>query len=316
MPQIFKLPSGELREYLERVILLTARSAGMHWPLPKGKYRMMLLAESLCRNFPKEVRVSTPDGRILELSFSPNIWDTVFFFGEYEPEITNIVGRIIENGDCCLDVGANFGWYTTLFSKLVGPDGSVFSFEPHPETFELLRKNVSLLELENFLIYNFGLGRYNGEAELHLFDELGSGHSSIADHGRADTKKIKIEMRTFDDFAREHSIKNEITFLKADIEGAELDFLAGAESLFQQAVPPIILMEMALEQASAFGYSPNDLIEFIRQRRPYRFFAIDMFNGRMTELQNFPDGHIGANVIAFPEGFYNERLARLSNRIC
>lgn len=315
MSSLFISPPGETREVLERIILRLARAAGYRWPFPKGKYRLMMLAESLCRNYPKMVRVPTPDGRMLTLSFAPEIWDTVFFFGEYELAASLIVRDLIDAGDCCIDVGANFGWYTTLFSHLVGPEGTVVSFEPLPETFELLRSNVAFLENSNVTIHNFGLGRSSGEAEMYLFPELGTGHSSIADHGRSDARKIKIILRTYDDCVREKLIERDVVFLKVDIEGAELDFLNGAESLFQQAVPPIILMEMALEQTAAFGYVPNDLIDFISQRRHYIFYSIDMVSGQLRQFERFGDGDIGANVLAVPEGFYQDRLARLADKI-
>jgi len=72
---------------------------------------------------------------------------------------------------------------------------------------------------------------------------------------------------------------------------------------------------MALEQTASFGYSPNDLIEFIRSRRPYKFFSADLKRGRLREIEFFPEGDIGANVIAFPSGFYEDRFAGLKDMI-
>lgn len=315
MSVIFKSPATDLRERLERIVLRTARWTGSRWPLPRGKYRLMLLAEALCGRFPKDVRITVPDGRSLQISFGPSIWDTVFFFGEYEPVLTEVVHRVVRSGDICLDIGANFGWYSTLLSEICGPNGVVHAFEPVPETFRLLETNVASARYQNIFLNNFGLGDFNGNTELHLFNDLGSGHSSISDHGRSDTIKVPVSIRRFDDFVADACLGGEVVFLKADIEGAELAFLRGAESLFKQERPPIILMEMALEQAAAFGYKPNDLIEFIRRRRPYRFFAADLYKGFLREIQHFPAGDIGANVIAFPRGCYEDRLERLQDMI-
>jgi len=275
----------------------------------------MILAESLCGRFPKDVKVTVPDGRSLALRFAPDIWDTVFFFGEYEAALTEVVRRVVRSGDICLDVGANFGWYTTLLSEISGPGGQVFAFEPMPDTFRLLEANVASARYKNVFINNCGLGDFNGTAELHFFPDLGPGHASISDHGRSDSIKIPVRIQKFDDFAQDHNLRGEVVFLKVDIEGAELAFLRGAERLFEQAMPPIILMEMALEQTASFGYSPNDLIEFIRSRRPYKFFSADLKRGRLREIEFFPEGDIGANVIAFPSGFYEDRFAGLKDMI-
>jgi len=43
-----------------------------------------------------------------------------------------VIKNLIGADDCVLDLGANMGFYTKLFSGLVGPHGSVFSFEPVP----------------------------------------------------------------------------------------------------------------------------------------------------------------------------------------
>ena len=50
------------------------------------------------------------------------------FLGEYEPEQTGWFRECLEPGDAVIDVGASFGYYTTLASALVGPSGKVFAF--------------------------------------------------------------------------------------------------------------------------------------------------------------------------------------------
>src|ERR1700687_1672184 len=63
---------------------------------------------------------------------------------DLEPEATSIVRRIIRPGDVVIDVGANFGWYTTLLAELVGESGHVYSFEPVPAAHDRLVENVRL----------------------------------------------------------------------------------------------------------------------------------------------------------------------------
>lgn len=58
-------------------------------------------------------------------------------YGDFE---TNIMKNYIKEGDIVIDVGANIGYFTLLFSKLVGENGKVFAFEPESKNFELLKK--------------------------------------------------------------------------------------------------------------------------------------------------------------------------------
>lgn len=60
--------------------------------------------------------------------------------GVYEKLETDWVKQTIQKGDIVLDVGANIGYYTLTFAKLVGDTGKVFSFEPELFNFNLLQK--------------------------------------------------------------------------------------------------------------------------------------------------------------------------------
>ena len=65
-------------------------------------------------------------------------------------------------GDVALDIGGNFGWYTTLLSRAVGPGGQVHAFEPRPETYEVLKKNCELNGASNVTLNRFALGEKRG----------------------------------------------------------------------------------------------------------------------------------------------------------
>ena len=61
-----------------------------------------------------------------------------------EPDI-KIIEQLISQGDYIIDIGANIGVYTKIFSEMVGRGGKVFSFEPIPQTFYLTQHNLLLL---------------------------------------------------------------------------------------------------------------------------------------------------------------------------
>ncbi len=74
--------------------------------------------------------------------------DPLFFrleliLGSYEEDTVAFMRQIVKPGMTVVDVGAHVGYYTRLFSKLVNGTGQVISFEPHPKTFNVLRRNTA-----------------------------------------------------------------------------------------------------------------------------------------------------------------------------
>jgi FkbM family methyltransferase len=300
---------SQLRARMDESFLRLVRSYTYNTPVQFARHRTYLTALKLCRFLPSSSIVSTHDGRMFDADLTTGMQTTLFFLGEYEKAITNLVIDLLQNeivntrrpAPVFLDVGANFGWYTTLFQKYAGTNGQVHSFEPVPSIFSSLTKNYELMgSPENVFINNLALGDKVGEITVNLFEGLSTGHASISTQNRDDAISFKCQMTTFDSYLDKHKITH-VDFVKVDIEGAEMMFLTGAEKLFMQDVPPIWLMEMALNQTKNFGYRPNDLIEFIRARADYDFYKIDEIEGRMIEINAFADDDIGANVICIPK---------------
>ncbi len=301
------------RETIDKFILKAARGYTFNTPIPRGKHRAYLLALKLCKNLPERVAAETKDGRKFAVHLKTGMQTTVYFLGEYEKALTEIVKSLLREGDTCLDVGANFGWYSTLFYKYCGENAQIHAFEPMPPTFAELEQNYDLMGCPpNVFINNLALGEKMDELKINLFEGLATGHASFSDQGRADAISFKCRVVTLDSYLEEKNV-GDVNFVKVDIEGAEMMFLKGAQKLFEQKVPPVWLMEMALQQTKNFGYLPNDLIEFIRERNEYDFYKVDEPNTRLVKIEGFEAGDIGANVICFPRGFYQERFAALQN---
>jgi FkbM family methyltransferase len=262
-----------------------------------------MVAMRLCQHVPDGVTVNTRDGRLLSVDLSTGMQSSVFFLGEYERAITRVLELIIErNGfQRFVDAGANFGWYTSLFYKYAAEFGEVHAFEPVPPIFENLERNYRLMgSPSNVRINRIALGDEKKRITVNLFEGLSTGHASISDQGRDDAIGFECPLVTLDDYLAENRV-SDIDLVKVDIEGAELSFLKGAESLFRQRTLPVILMEMALNQTKNFGYLPNDLIDFIRERGAYHFYKIDEIRTRLVKIDGIAADDIGANVICIPE---------------
>jgi FkbM family methyltransferase len=292
---------------LQRIVRLYT----FHTPLKRGRHRLAVFAKNLSANLPEELLTITKDGRKFIINPEPHPYEKVYFLGEYEPDITEIIGNIVREADICLDIGANIGWYATLLQKLVGKNGKVFAFEPVPPTFSLLKRNVELNKnFENISLNNIALGETEKTVEIYLFDNLPDGHASLSKGEKNEFQAFSVPMITLDSFIEENKI-GEINFIKADIEGAELTMLKGAGKIFEQTRPPMLEIEMALETSRGFGYLPNDLIEFIGRQREYDFYSINEKTIELKKIRGFAKSDIGANVLCIPRGFYGERLHKL-----
>ena len=285
---------------LDTLWLKFIRLYTFYFPIDKGKWRLFSTAKKFCRHLPKEVLATTKDGRKLYVGLTDWSGDGIYFLGRYESFCTETVSEHIKKGDVCLDVGANIGWFTTLFAKLCGTNGEVHAFEPVPKTYADLQRNVALNEPSpNVFLNNFGLGDVEKEVEIHLFPDLPHGHASLAAKPNQKSETVPILIKTLNSYLSERNIA-QVDFIKVDVEGAEQMFLSGGTSVFQQKIPPLIFMEMALETTKEFGYKPNDIITFIKEHADYDFFALDEVNRKLIRIEGFADDDIGANVLCVP----------------
>lgn len=278
------------------LFLKVVRLYTFNTPIAKGKYRLYQAALSLVKNKPNSAFTRVKDGRKFEVDMTTGMQETLFFIGEYERAISAIAERLISKGNVCIDAGANFGWYTTLMSLKAGREGEVHSFEPVPTTFALLEKNRKLAFFpDRIFVNNLALGDREDKVSINVFGGQPTGHASLSAKDERSVESFDCKMTTLDVYLEENRVGN-VAFVKVDIEGAELMFLQGAERLFAQSVPPVFLMEMALAQSKNFGYLPNDLIEFLRERHAYEFFKVDEVSGKLHPIDGFSPEDIGANV--------------------
>jgi protein-L-isoaspartate O-methyltransferase len=84
-----------------------------------------------------------------------------------EPDL-KIVRYLVSDGDQVIDIGANIGMYAAFFSKIVGTEGRVYSFEPVPQRFQILRSNIRRLSLKNVQPVNCAISASNGLLRMEV----------------------------------------------------------------------------------------------------------------------------------------------------
>jgi len=194
-----------------------------------------------------------PHDRVARMYSVPDI-------GTFEDKETNFVRSFVKRGQVCIDAGASFGWYTILFSKLVGPTGHVHAFEPIPHTFNVLQSNIILNKCSNVTLNNVALDATNGKKDMFLPDIGVSGSLRLHKYKKT-FQTISCFTRTFDDYCLKKRISR-VDFIKADIEGAELLMLKGGINIIKSSMP-IMFLEIQEKSTNLFGYKPREIFEFL-----------------------------------------------------
>jgi FkbM family methyltransferase len=161
----------------------------------------------------------------------------------YEPEAMQNIRRLLKAGDCCIDVGANLGYYTISLAKWVGPSGLVVAFEPFPGNFAILQKNIHLNHLQNVVLEPSALSDCNGSLQLICdVDEQFSATPSFGGYAvEGDRVSVNVPTRRLDDYVA--GLGKAPNLIKIDVEGAELTVLEGARRTLAVA-RPILLVEV------------------------------------------------------------------------
>jgi len=174
---------------------------------------------------------------------------------------------LLREGDVILDIGANRGQYTRLFSDIAGPRGAVHAFEPVPSTFAMLTSAMEAAQGHaNFTLNNFALGDAEGAAVLHLPGE-DDGQASMRRHevgswaGGVAVKSSECRVKTLDGYAAGFQ---RLDFIKCDVEGAELLVIKGAAKTLNR-LSPILFLEANPAWTKSFGYTPGDLVRELRK---------------------------------------------------
>lgn len=125
------------------------------------------------------------------------------------------------NPEVILDIGANIGTATLYFAHRF-PDAKIYAFEPVPDNFALLEKNVK--GLPNVTVLPIALGSQDGELEIALAYDQNFGSFSFFSDPSLATQKIPVQIRAVAPYFAELGI-DRADLIKIDTEGAEYDIL-------------------------------------------------------------------------------------------
>jgi FkbM family methyltransferase len=161
-----------------------------------------------------------------------------------------------KKGDTVIDIGAAFGLYTITSSKRVGANGKVIAIEAHPDSFEMLNRNIKLNGLNNVTTLNYAV--YSKETKVKIY----SNYTIMSERIREEQVKekfVEVNADTLDSILQQNGIRQEqINWIKIDVEGAEFEVLKGAHNTLSNSKDIALYIEIHGGQRN---YQP--IIEFL-----------------------------------------------------
>lgn len=191
--------------------------------------------------------------------------------GFYEKYETDLFKKIVKNGMVVVDIGANIGYYTLIAAELVGKNGKVFAFEPEPQNYALLVRNIEVNGYKNVVPVQKAVSDKVGTTRLYLSPDGNTGWHRIYDsHNGWDS--IEIETVTLDEFFKDK--EGEIDIIKMDVEGAELTILQGMSQILKRNDSLKIFTEFSPTLLEKFGSSPE---EYLNQliNHGFKIYGVD-----------------------------------------
>lgn len=163
---------------------------------------------------------------------SINHFEPCVFYYKHSVEYINDLGKLTDKD--IIDAGGFIGDSILIFSPLT--ERKVYSFEPSPQNFEKMKKTVELNGINNAVLEPYALGSEKKKLAFSLNDSSSTAYENEA---LRYSKKIEVEAISLDEYVLQKNLK--VGLIKTDLEGAEQEFLLGAQETIKRDKPVLLI---------------------------------------------------------------------------
>lgn len=181
-----------------------------------------------------------------ELDLNEGIDLALFLFGSFEPDVVGYYSRVLGNGSVAIDVGANVGAHTLRMAELCGNSGMVIAVEPTAWAFKKLMKNIALNPLlrPHIRAMQAFLGSSSDRSlPLEVCSSWPMNVSSNSKEARSEGRPYSTAgaiQTSLDELVYQNGMPK-VDFLKVDVDGNEIDVLAGASETLRRFKPALVI---------------------------------------------------------------------------
>lgn len=195
-----------------------------------------------------------------------------------DPEVC-VLDQLIRPGFVSFDIGAAYGRFALPLSRLSGPTGRVFCFEPAEFSHKVLSNIIAFYRLKNMTLVRKALSNSEGTGKIgipikkarKIAPRLGHSLAHLVTKNDPNYVIHNISLTTMDQYVLEAEI-GRLDFIKCDVEGAELLVFSGGEKTIGR-YKPIILCEVYRKWLERFHATPDDVQRFFTERG-YQIFVV------------------------------------------
>lgn len=245
---------------IDKLIILYLRNIPDHFM----KLRLVgWISRFLYRN---EIQIRSNNSVNYSISPLDYIGNEILQKGNYEPRTLIRCLNLLSSGGTFLDIGANFGLFTFEVGKL--KNTRVYAVEPTAHNFIHLQNNKRNNDCRNITFLNCGLGE---EATLASIINPRPGNAGTFRVENSSGGDHFVHLSTLGDLINKMNL-DQITLIKIDVEGYEMNILKGMNWL-HPAKPLHIVMEFT-EQIERTGYSLEYCYNYLKGL-DYSAYTID-----------------------------------------
>ena len=188
----------------------------------------------------------------------------------YEHSEQALFAKYLRGDMTLVDIGANLGLYTIVSMHHLDANGRIVSFEPHPQSYKFLQKNVAANQNHGHACprvdtFNLAATPDHSRLELRLNPENRGDNRAYHGtyHGKVETwDTVQIEGRPVDDVLDELGIE-EVNFVKIDIQGYEQKAISGFQKTLARSQNVILLSEFWPKGLRESGGNPHEYLQML-----------------------------------------------------
>lgn len=239
-----------------------ARHWVRHLPLVAGLQRLLVNRFLSGESFVHLINAGPARGLRFEITLPQ---DKAFWAGTFESEFACALAECVRPNDICYDIGGHRGYMTGVMA-LAGA-ARVMVFEPLPANVAALQRLGQLNPKLAFQVEPAAVGRCDGHARFKVMSDQSMGKlaASPFQTEAVAARELEVQVRRLDSLVFEAKFPPP-NLIKIDVEGAELDVLAGAARTLERYRPRLFieahsaaLADAAIAQMTGLRYQVKQL---------------------------------------------------------